>query len=60
MTAKVAQRVAELRERRTAMGLVRMEVWVHPRDRAAVKAVVEALTLARTAGNRQKTGKKPA
>jgi hypothetical protein len=32
-----APRVAALRERRAALGLVRVEVWVRPQDAARVK-----------------------
>ena len=42
MTA--TQRVAALRQRRAEQGLVRLELYVHPDDHAAVKAVAQALT----------------
>jgi hypothetical protein len=43
--ASTAARVAALRERRTASGLTRLEVYAHPDDHAAIKA--HALRLAR-------------
>lgn len=39
----VAARVAALRERRAALGLTRLEVYVHPDDRAKVRAYVRQL-----------------
>lgn len=48
MTAKpVAARVAALRKRRAELGLVRVEVYVHPDDREAVTALVTKLRRAR-------------
>ncbi len=41
-------RVAALRERRAALGLTRLELYVHPEDHAAVKAVAQALTQRRS------------
>jgi hypothetical protein len=41
MTA--AQRVAAMRQRRAAQGLVRVEVYVHPDDAAAIKALAARL-----------------
>ena len=46
MTA--TQRVAALRQRRAEQGLVRLELYVHPDDRAAVKSVAQALTQQRS------------
>ena len=44
MTAKpVAARVAALRERRAALGLTRLELYAHPDDHAAIKALAEKL-----------------
>lgn len=37
-------RVAALRERRAALGLVRLEVYAHPEDHPAIKAVAQRLT----------------
>ncbi|MCR4301606.1 MAG: hypothetical protein NUV51_08340 [Sulfuricaulis sp.] len=46
MTAKtVAERQRTLRQARTAAGLVRLELWAHPADHAALKA--EAAKMAR-------------
>lgn len=47
MTA--TQRVAALRQRRAEQGLVRLELYVHPDDHAAVKAVAQALAKQRSA-----------
>jgi len=47
MTAPIkpsAPRVAALRERRAALGLVRVEVWVRPQDAQAVRRHAAALT----------------
>jgi hypothetical protein len=46
MTAKITAtaRVAALRQRRAEQGLVRLDLYVHPDDHAAVKAVAQALT----------------
>lgn len=41
MTA--AQRVAAMRQRRAAQGLVRVEVYVHPDDGTAIKALAARL-----------------
>lgn len=42
----VTERVAELRARRAALGLVRLEVYVRPQDRERIKAAasLEAIT----------------
>lgn len=42
--AQTAKRVAALRQRRSALGLTRMEVYVHPDDRAKVRAYVRQLS----------------
>jgi hypothetical protein len=42
---------AALRERRHAAGLVRKDVWVHPEDWPAVKALVERQARARAKGS---------
>jgi len=34
----VAERLRESRQRRSAAGLVRLDLWVHPDDREAIKA----------------------
>ena len=41
-------RVAALCQRRAEQGLVRLELYVHPDDHAAVKAVAQALTARRS------------
>jgi hypothetical protein len=38
-----AQRVAAMRQRRAAEGLVRLELYVHPDDAAAIKALAARL-----------------
>ena len=44
MTAKtVSARVAELRARRQAAGLVRLELYAHPEDHQPIKALAEKL-----------------
>jgi hypothetical protein len=43
-----AQRVASLRQRRASHGLVRLELYVHPDDRAAIKALAQQLHRTRT------------
>lgn len=43
-----AQRVASLRQRRAAQGLVRLDLYVHPDDRAAIKAFVDSLNRKRS------------
>ena len=44
MTAKTtAARVAALRERRTASGLARLELYAHPDDHAAIKSYAAKL-----------------
>ena len=44
MTAKtVSARVAELRARRHAAGLVRLELYAHPEDHQPIKALAEKL-----------------
>jgi hypothetical protein len=45
---RATQRVAALRQRRAEQGLVRLELYVHPDDHAAVKAVAQALTQQRS------------
>ena len=40
--------LAALRQRRAEQGLVRLELYVHPDDHAAVKAVAQALTQQRS------------
>lgn len=40
-----APRVAALRERRAALGLVRVEVWVRPNDAERVRAFAASLLL---------------
>jgi|SanBayMetagenome_1026888.scaffolds.fasta_scaffold09620_7 hypothetical protein len=52
MTAKTtAARVAALRQRRAALGLTRLEVYVHPDDRAHVNALVAKLLKQRDKSN---------
>lgn len=41
--ATVAARVAALRKRRAALGLTRLELYVHPDDHDAIKALAEKL-----------------
>ena len=48
MTPKTTQRVAALRQRRASQGLVRLELYVHPDDRAAIKALAQQLHRTRT------------
>jgi hypothetical protein len=44
MTAKtIAQRVADLRARREALGLTRLELWARPEDHEYLKAKAEWL-----------------
>jgi hypothetical protein len=44
MTAKTStERVAEMRARRYALGLTRLEVYAHPEDHEAIKALAEKL-----------------
>jgi hypothetical protein len=56
VTPKTTQRVAALRQRRASQGLVRLELYVHPEDRAAieqtprVRALLEDLLQAVEAG----------
>ena len=50
----VNQRSRELRERRSALGLTRLEIWAHPDDHEPIKA--HAAKLQR---KRQKGGKEP-
>ena len=45
---RATQRVAALRQRRAEQGLVRLELYVHPDDHAAIKAVAQALTQQRS------------
>ena len=54
------QRVAALRQRRAEQGLVRLELYVHPDDHAAVKAMAKALSDQRQCkSDRAKTQSKP-
>lgn len=46
--ALAAKRVAALRERRAALGLKRLELYVHPDDASAIKAVAAALNAKRS------------
>jgi cell division protein ZapA (FtsZ GTPase activity inhibitor) len=49
MNAKtVNERVAELRQRRQELGLTRLELYVHPEDHEAIKALAEKLQRRRT------------
>jgi hypothetical protein len=44
VTAKTStERVAEVRARRAALGLRRLELYVHPEDHEAIKALAEKL-----------------
>lgn len=53
-------RVAALRQRRAEQGLVRLDLYVHPDDHAAVKAVAQALTQRRSSNaNLTQTQSKP-
>lgn len=55
MTAKPpAQRVAELRARRAALGLTRLELYVHPQDHEAIKRKAESLQRTREKMEKQK------
>ena len=45
--ATAATRVAAMRQRRASQGLVRLELYVHPEDRARLKALAKALAEAR-------------
>ena len=48
MTPKTtAARVAALRQRRAALGLKRLELYAHPTDHAALKALAARLQLRR-------------
>ena len=48
MTPKTtAARVAALRQRRVALGLKRLELYAHPADHAALKALAARLQLRR-------------
>lgn len=47
MPSTVAERNAKLRARRAALGLVRVEFWCHPADRARLMAYAERLRKAR-------------
>lgn len=42
-----ARRVASMRQRRSALGLVRLELYVHPEDKAKIKALAKTLSEAR-------------
>lgn len=55
-TAKTAaERVADMRQRRQAAGLTRLEVYAHPDDHAAIRAYA-----ARLVRKREREGKPPA
>jgi hypothetical protein len=55
MTAKPpAQRVEELRARRKALGLKRLELYVHPDDHEAVKRKAASLQRTREKQEKQK------
>jgi hypothetical protein len=41
-------RVQALRDRRTSLGLIRLELYAHPADHAAIKALAAKLTKKRT------------
>jgi hypothetical protein len=41
-------RVQALRDRRTSLGLTRLEIYAHPADHAAIKALAAKLTKKRT------------
>lgn len=48
MTAQTAlQRVQALRQRRQALGLTRLELYVHPEDHPALKSLAARLAKAR-------------
>ncbi len=56
MTAKTdTQRVAELRQRRIDLGQKRLDVYAHPEDHPAIKALVEKLNKARLTKPKPKT-----
>lgn len=46
--ALASKRVASLRERRAALGLKRLDLYLHPEDHSAVKALAAFLTDKRT------------
>jgi hypothetical protein len=48
------ERMREMRQRREALGLVRLELYAHPGDHAAIKALAAKLQ-----GKREKGGKPP-
>ena len=50
--ARATKRVAALRQRRAAQGLVRLELYVHPDDQAAVKTLAKLLAQNRLADHR--------
>jgi hypothetical protein len=58
MTAKTAtERVSALRQRREALGLVRLELYVHPLDAPPIKELAAKLNAKRRgkSGNQEKT-----
>ena len=58
--SQTAQRVAAMRQRRAEAGLTRLELYVHPDDHAAVKAMAKALSDQRQCkSDRAKTQSKP-
>lgn len=48
--AQSAKRVAALRAKRAALGLKRIELYVHPEDRAQIVELANRLNRQRTAG----------
>ena len=53
-------RVAALRARRAALGLTRLELYAHPEDHAALKALAEKLQRKRAKKNAPSKGLTPA
>lgn len=51
--ATVAARVAALRARRAALGQTRLELYAHPEDHPAIKALAEKLQRRRAKVSRQ-------
>ena len=61
MTAKsVSARVAELRARRQAAGLVRLELYAHLDDHGPIKTLAETLQSKRTAAQKRRDEKQNA
>ena len=54
--ARATKRVAALRQRRAAQGLVRLELYVHPDDQAAVKTLAKLLAQNRLADRQHAEG----